>query len=133
MTTKANILLQNYVDAVWEYRLERDSGNDPAAEEEKMDAAELELMTYINSLEKYKRNVKQSIIKHNQSKHLTKKQQVRIWMAEYGGEKAFKRRYKKSRGPAPEGSDQITNEMIAEKFNTKPNTVSKYLNEVLFR
>lgn len=51
MTTKAHILLQNYVDAVWEYRLERDSGNEPRAEEEKMDAAELELTTYINDLE----------------------------------------------------------------------------------
>ena len=52
MTTKANILLQNYVDAVWEYRLERDSGNEPVSEEAKMDAAELELTTYINDLEK---------------------------------------------------------------------------------
>jgi hypothetical protein len=52
MTTKANILLQNYVEAVWEYRLERDSGNEPVAEEAKMDAAELELTTYINELEK---------------------------------------------------------------------------------
>lgn len=51
MTTKANILLQNYVEAVWEYRLERDSGNEPVYEEAKMDAAELELTNYINDLE----------------------------------------------------------------------------------
>lgn len=52
MTTRANILLQNYIEAVWEYRLERDSGNDPSLEEQRMDAAELELTQYIDSLER---------------------------------------------------------------------------------
>lgn len=65
-------------------------------------------------------------------KHVTKAQRVALWVAWFGGEETFKEKYKRDKGPLPEGSDQITNQMIAARFGEKPNTVSKYVNEVLF-
>lgn len=65
-------------------------------------------------------------------KHVTKQQRVAVWVTYYGGEEAFKANYKRDKGPLPEGSNQITNQMIAARFGEKPNTVSKYVNEVLF-
>ncbi|AFM10730.1 ParB/Srx family N-terminal domain-containing protein [Turneriella parva] len=65
-------------------------------------------------------------------KHVTKQQRVALWVTCYGGEETFKANYKRDKGPLPEGSDLITNQMIAAQFGEKPNTVSKYVNEVLF-
>lgn len=66
-------------------------------------------------------------------KTLTKADRVRIWMQAYGGEDAFLARYKRDRGPVPQGTTPITNDTVAKRFGIKPNTVGKYINEVLFQ